>query len=106
MTTPANTTEVRDNSADRRFEIWADEELAGFTTYVLRSRSISFLHTELEPRFQGRGLGQELVAAALRSARERGLEVLPFCPYVRGFIAKHPEFLDLVPEQDRPRFDL
>jgi hypothetical protein len=40
MTTPANTTEVRDNSADRRFEIWADEELAGFTTYVFRSRSI------------------------------------------------------------------
>jgi len=56
----------------------------------------------LEPRFQGRGLGHELVAAALRSARERGLEVLPFCPYVRGFIAKHPEFVDLVPEQDRP----
>jgi predicted GNAT family acetyltransferase len=106
MTTPANTAEVRDNTADRRFETWADGELAGFTTYVLRSRSISFLHTELEPRFQGRGLGQELVAAALRSARERRSKVLPFCPYVRGFIAKHPEFLDLVPEQDRPRFDL
>jgi uncharacterized protein len=46
------------------------------------------------------------VTAALRSARQRGLNVLPFCPYVRGFIAKNSEFLDLVPEQDRARFNL
>ena len=106
MTTPTSATEVRDNTEDRRFEIWTYGELAGFTTYVLRSGVISFLHTELDPRFQGRGLGEELVAAALRSARARGLEVLPFCPYVRGFIAQNSEFLDLVPDQDRARFDL
>jgi len=106
MTTPTNTADVRDNTEDRRFEIWVDGEIAGFTTYVVRSGTISFLHTELEPGFQGRGLGQELVGAALRSARQRGLAVLPFCPYVRGFIAEHSEFLGLVPEQDRARFDL
>ena len=106
MTTPTNVTDVRDNTEDRRFEIWVDGELAGFTTYVLRSGVISFLHTELDPSFQGHGLGQELVAAALRSARQRGLKVLPFCPYVRGFIVKNSEFLNLVPEQDRARFGL
>ena len=106
MTTPANAIDVRDNTEDRRFEIWVEGQLAGFTTYVLRPGFISFMHTELDPSFQGQGLGQELVAAALRSASQRGLQVLPFCPYVRGFIAQHPEFLDLVPEQDRARFDL
>ena len=106
MTTPTNATDVRDNAEDQRFEIWTDGELAGFTTYVLRSGVISFLHTELDPSFQGRGLGQELVATALRSARDRGLKVLPFCPYVRGFIARHSEFVDLVQETDRVRFDL
>jgi predicted GNAT family acetyltransferase len=106
MTTPTNATDVRDNTEDRRFEIWVDGELAGFTTYVLRPRTILFRHTELDPRFQGQGHGQELVAEALRSARRRGLEVLPFCPYVRGFISQHSEFLDLVPEQDRARFGL
>jgi predicted GNAT family acetyltransferase len=106
MTAPTNATDVRDNTDDRRFEVWVDGELAGFTTYVVRPGVISFLHTELDPSFQGRGLGQELVATALRSARERGLNVLPFCPYVRGFIEKNSEFLDLVPEQDRGRFGL
>jgi hypothetical protein len=51
-------TDVRDNTEDRRFEIWVDGELAGFTTYVLRSGVISSLHTELNPRFQGQGLWQ------------------------------------------------
>jgi predicted GNAT family acetyltransferase len=105
MTTPTNAV-VRDDAEDRRFEIWVDGELAGFTTYSLRSGFISFLHTELDPSFQGQGLAQELIADALRSARERGLRVLPFCPYVRGFIARNSGFLDLVPEQDRARFDL
>ena len=104
--TSSNATEVRDNAEDRQFEVWVDGELAGFTTYVLRPGVISFLHTELDPRFQGRGLGHELVAAALGSARERSLKVRPYCPYVRGFIAQNSEFLDLVPEQDRARFDL
>jgi uncharacterized protein len=106
MTAPANAAAVRDNTNDRRFEVWVDGVLAGFTTYVLRSGVISFLHTELDPKFQGRGLGQELVGTALRSARERSLRVLPFCPYVRGYIEQNREFLDLVPEQDRARFNL
>jgi uncharacterized protein len=106
MPAPTNATDVRDNAENRRFEIWLDGELAGFTTYRLRSGVISFLHTEVDPRFQGRGLGQELIAEALRSARQRALKVLPFCPYVRGFIAQNSEFLDLVPEEDRARFNL
>ena len=93
-------------SSEDDSELWVDGELAGFTTYVLRSGVISFLPRSSTRGFQGQGLGQELVAAALRSARRRGLKVLPLCPYVRGFIAQNSEFLDLVPEQDRARFGL
>jgi uncharacterized protein len=106
MSTPSDPALVRDNADERRFEIRVDGELAGFTTYVLRPGIIAFLHTELDPRFRGRGLGQELVTAALCSARERGLKVLPYCPYVRAFIAEHRDFLDLVPQEDRARFNL
>ncbi|WP_420803744.1 GNAT family N-acetyltransferase [Saccharopolyspora erythraea] len=42
----------------------------------------------------------------LDSARERGLEVLPHCPFVRSWIARHPEYLELVPEDRRAEFDL
>ena len=57
-------------------------------------------------RFEGRGLGSQLVRSALADARRDGLAVLPFCPFVRSYIASHTEELDLVPENMRATFDL
>jgi predicted GNAT family acetyltransferase len=64
------------------------------------------MHTEVLPRFEGRGLAGELTAAVLDQAREEGLDVLPFCPYVKSYIAKHPEYTDLVPAERRAEFEL
>ena len=89
-----------------RFEIRVDGEVAGFTAYRLRPGAIAFLHTETNPRFEGRGLGSALVRDALSQARGRRLAVLPFCPFVRGYIARHTDDLDLVPEDMRAKFDL
>ncbi len=98
--------DVTDNAAEQRFEIHVDGERAGLAAYQLHPPLIAFTHTEIDERFGGRGLGGELVGAALRSARERGLGVLPFCPFVRGYIEKHPEQLDLVPAERRASFGL
>ena len=71
-----------------------------------RAGQISFIHTEVDEEFEGQGLGSALVAEALDDARKRDLAVLPFCPFVNSYISNHPEYLDLVPEADRKRFDL
>ena len=89
-----------------RFEVLVDGERAGFTEYRRRPGVIAFVHTEIEPRFEGRGLASELAASALATARSGGLAVLPFCPFVRGYIARHPEYTDLVPADLRPEFHL
>ncbi|WP_234330850.1 GNAT family N-acetyltransferase [Streptomyces sp. NRRL F-4474] len=81
-------------------------ETAGFAEYHLSEGEIAFLHTEIDPRFGGRGLGGLLARGALDDARARGLRVLPYCPFVRGWIGKHPEYADLVPEARRARFGL
>lgn len=58
-------------------------------------------------RFEGQGLGTRLVTDALSEVRGAGLAVLPFCPFVRAFIADHTgEYLDLVPEGYRSEFGL
>jgi predicted GNAT family acetyltransferase len=88
------------------FEILVGDETAGFTEYRRRPGRISFLHTWIEPRFEGQGLGSELVGTALVEARAQRLAVLPFCPFVRAHIAAHTEYLDLVPPTMRAKFEL
>ena len=82
---------VQDNADASQFELTLDGSPAGFLTYELRPGAIALLHTEIDPAFEGRGLGTALIRAALESARERGLKVLPYCPFVKAHLAKHPE---------------
>jgi uncharacterized protein len=98
--------EVRDNPDERRYEIHSDGELAGYLVYGSRAGLIALVHTETLPEFEGRGLGGKLVRGALDDARAREMSVLPFCPFVNGWIERHPEYTDLVPEGERERFGL
>jgi hypothetical protein len=102
----APTIEVADRSALKRYEIRVDGELAGITQYRARPGRIEFVHTEVEDKFEGQGLGARLISFALADARSQGLEVIPFCPFVRSYIERHPEYVDLVPEKLRARFEL
>jgi uncharacterized protein len=99
--------EVVDEPGRQRFEIRVDGESAGFAEYRRSNGLIAFIHTLIDPRFEGRGLGTRLITEALDRARAAGLAVLPFCPFVRAFIASHAsDYLDLVPEAYRPEFGL
>ena len=89
-----------------RFEIHVDGKLAGFATYRIDPGVITFIHTEIDEAYGGQGLGSTLAQAALDAARARRLGVLPECPFVRRWISRHPEYVDLVPEAERARFQL
>jgi predicted GNAT family acetyltransferase len=89
-----------------RFEIRTGDEVVGLASYHVDGRTMTLPHTEVDPRMGGRGLGTQLVAGVLAAARERGLHVLPYCSFVRHYLAEHPEELDLVSEDDRPHFGL
>ncbi|MFC5908022.1 GNAT family N-acetyltransferase [Streptacidiphilus monticola] len=103
---------VTDNPQESRYEIHvapatADADLpqlAGFAQYHRFKDEIAFIHTEIDPKFEGQGLGGKLARAALDDAREKGLAVLPFCPFIRGWMGKHPDYIALVPADQRARF--
>jgi uncharacterized protein len=97
---------VVDDPDQAQFEIWADDELAGILQYHLRNDVISLLHTQTDDRFRGQGLAGRLVQDTLDAVRERHLQVLPYCPYVRRWIEEHPAYADLVPEGRRSEFGL
>ncbi len=100
----AESIEVADSPDRDRYELSADGEVVGFTAYVSRPGLIAFTHTEVDERLQGRGLGDRLIRFALEDARARGLAVLPFCPFVKAFIERNPEFVALVPDSYRGQF--
>ncbi len=98
---------VHHNSQRHRYEVYDNDECAGFATYELTNDHIAFTRTEVDRRFSGRGMARRLVTEALDGARQHGLAVLPLCPYVRRVIALLPEqYLDLVPMRDHQRFEL
>ena len=97
---------VTDVSDRKRFEIAVDGAVLGFAEYRRRPGIISFIHTEIDPARNGEGLGTLLVKTALDTARAEGLAVLPYCPFVQGFIDRHREYLDLVPAERRAKFAL
>lgn len=80
---------VTDNRGESRFEIRLDGELVGFTEYRVAGAVVDFHHTEIDPRFRGRGLAGKLIAFALDASRSAGLSVRPSCPFVRAFIDNH-----------------
>lgn len=87
--------QVVNNEAEGRFEVRLGDQVA-YTEYRLLKTGILFPHTEVPPAFEGQGVGGKLVRAAMAFARERGELVLPVCPFVAGFITRHPEYHDLV----------
>lgn len=87
---------VHDNTEQSRWEITVDEELAGFADYQKTDDGlVVFTHTEIAPKFEGQGVGSELIRHALDDVRRAGLKALPVCPFVEAWIAKHPDYREL-----------
>ena len=85
------------NPAEHRYEAHLDGELAGFAAYELTDRLVIFTHTEVDSKFEGHGVGSALARFALDDVRRDGThQVLPLCPFIKGWIGKHPDYQDLV----------
>ncbi|GAA0371228.1 GNAT family N-acetyltransferase [Micromonospora gifhornensis] len=87
---------VEENAAKHRYEILVDDALAGFTAYLPRGEALVFTHTEVDPAFQGMGVGSALMRGTLDQVRAQGQRIVPQCPFMAAFIKRHPEYADLV----------
>lgn len=87
---------VYDAPERERYEAHLDGALAGVLEYVVKRGRIALVHTEVSPDFEGQGVAAGLARFALDDARGRGLRVIPICPYVQRYLAKHPADHDIV----------
>ncbi|MEP9364884.1 GNAT family N-acetyltransferase [Nocardioides sp. CN2-186] len=85
------------NPAEHRYEGHIDGKLAGFAAYELTYRLVIFTHTEVDDAYEGRGVGSAIAKFALDDVRSTGTHrVLPLCPFIKSWIARHPDYADLV----------
>jgi predicted GNAT family acetyltransferase len=87
---------VRDRPEELRYEIEVDGEVAGFLVYRREPGVLELVHTDVDPKWEGQGVGAALVQGALDDVRARGLKMRPYCPFVAGYILRHPDYQDLV----------
>lgn len=89
--------ELIHNPEKKRYEAHLDGKLAGFAEYMLADRLTVFTHTEVDPEFEGRGIGGAIARFALDDVRDAGVnKVMPLCPFIKGWIQKHPDYQSLV----------
>jgi uncharacterized protein len=86
---------VTDNRAANRFEAHDGETLAGFAAYIRTAELVAFVHTEVDPAFEGRGVGSLLARSGIESTQADGLRVLAVCPFIAGWLVRHPQYADL-----------
>jgi predicted GNAT family acetyltransferase len=74
-----------------RYEALVGEAVAGFLDYRRGTERLLVRHTEVDPAFEGRGIGSALARRAIDDARAAGLTVIVVCPFVRAWLVRHPD---------------
>jgi uncharacterized protein len=82
--------EVTDNSAQTRFELRIGNALAELV-YRRRADRLVLVHTQVPEELAGRGIGGQLVQAALARAAAEDLTLVPLCPFARSWLQRHPD---------------
>ena len=87
---PPGMTDVKHVPDRSRFELAAGDEVA-VLVYEEGERDVALLHTVVPRSMEGQGVGSKLAEAAVSWAGEQGLEVVPVCSFVRGWLARHEQ---------------
>ena len=97
---------IIDNPQKHRFEADLGDGSVAVAEYDLGRGKIVFTHTEVPAEHERQGIGTALIRFALTAARERGLLVVPLCPFFAAYIKQHPEEQDLLDPSSRAMLGL
>lgn len=79
------------------FKAVEDEKVAGKMTYSwVGDNKFIIDHTEVNPEFNGKGVGKKMVLAAVEYARENNLKIIPLCPFAKSVFDKVEEIRDVL----------
>lgn len=83
------------NTAEKRYEFDLGDDMA-LVEYIETPDFMVLTHTEVPARYEGQGIGSELVRSVLEDVRARNKQIIPQCPFIAAYIYRHPEWEDVV----------
>ncbi|MGH3367225.1 MAG: GNAT family N-acetyltransferase [Nocardioidaceae bacterium] len=92
---------LRNNADESRYELVVDDSVAGIAEYRAKDGLIELLHTEVDSSYAGQGLGSRLARGVLDDIRGQGLALVPYCRFIRSYLKRHPEYVEMVPADQR-----
>jgi uncharacterized protein len=87
---------LRDNAEKHQFELIVDGAQAGLAAYRVRDGVTVVVHSEVDPAYQGKGLGSQLARRTLDHLRATGARVIPACPFFAKYVSTHHEWDDIL----------
>jgi len=98
--TPAAVTVVHDRDNQVFLARLDDGRRAGGAYYERSDDAgagiVVFTHTEVDPAFEGQGIGSQLAAGALDQVRAAGEKIVALCPFIKAYVQRHAEYADLL----------
>ena len=94
--TPLPDTTVRNDPDGGRYVATVDGEEAGSAHYLVRDGTVVLTHTEVDPKWEGKGVGSALARATLDDLVAGGREFVPRCPFIASYVERHPEYAEHV----------
>jgi len=87
----------KDDAHKGMFYVKQDNKILAEMTYVWAGTGrIIIDHTDVSEELKGKGAGKQLVAKAVDFAREKGIKILPLCPFAKSVFDKVEEFRDVL----------
>ena len=89
--------QIRINDNKGAFYIEVEGKKEAMMTFVFADEDkIIIDHTEVNPGNDGMGFGKKMVTKAVEFAREKGIKILPLCPFAKSVFERTPEFRDVL----------
>jgi hypothetical protein len=86
-----------DNGKKGKFYIALNDIKEAEMTYTWAgSDCIIIDHTEVYEALKGKNAGKQMVMKAVEFAREKGIKIIPLCPFANSIFKKNPEIMDVL----------
>lgn len=88
--------ELIDNKEKKQYEFHVGKYIPRIEYIKSDNGEIYLTHTEVPLALEGQGIGTQLVEKTLKNIEEQGFRLVPLCPFVAGYIKKHPEWKSII----------